>query len=323
MNSLKKYCLLLFFTFSIVGCKDNKTESKENADPKNEISNLNFDKILKINEYVYNTSDYGGFFTTSYDNGIYYDPKRGNDFGNLVTFLIPKDFLFFKQHSKDISEDGYEKLETYVNKLSIEEFKKDFDIYVLLVDKKYLIATPGYDSPYNVTEKFQTDLYQYKNNSWQKIESFIVDSEEKNNKEIEWRSDFIEKKSKEIQTAFFDSISKIKIDDSWFKSYILPLESYEPNYNYTYLINVAKDSVYIVERPLKDLLVPYQESDTLFLFHKKSLLEGTKYLKNVQIPEVKIVKIKDKSYISSEVFDLKRSISNKPEKYGFEVSQNY
>ena len=88
-------CLLLIF----FGCKNTTVEKKENIKTTiNEISNLDFDKILKINEYVYGVSDYGDFFTTSYDVGIIYDPKQGNDFGNLVTFLIPKDFLFFQKH---------------------------------------------------------------------------------------------------------------------------------------------------------------------------------------------------------------------------------
>ena len=94
----------------------------------------------------------------------------------------------------------------------------------------------------------------------------------------------------------------------------------KPSYSYGYLINVAKDSTYIVERPLKDLMVPYQDGDTLFLYHKKCLLYDSKYLKNKQIPEGKIVRIKDKYYISSEVFDLKNSISTKPGKHGFLVS---
>ncbi len=48
-----------------------------------------------------------------------------------MTFLIPKDFNFFKKHSKYINKDDYEKLEKYVNKLSIEELKKVFDIYFI------------------------------------------------------------------------------------------------------------------------------------------------------------------------------------------------
>ncbi|KFF06408.1 hypothetical protein [Flavobacterium reichenbachii] len=322
MKSLKEYCLILFFTFSIFGCKDSNVEKKEEIKPQKENSNLNFDKVLKINDYVVGISEAGYLFTTSYDNGVYYEPKRGNDLGNLVTFLIPKDFLFFQKHSKYIKDDEYEPLEEYINKLSIEEYKKAFDIYVFLVDKKYLVPTPGYDSPYDYTKKYQTDLYQFKDNSWQKIESFNVDNEKMGNKENLWRREFIEKKSKELQTAFFNSISKLKIDDSWYRDYGVPLDAYEPNYSYVYYIKVAKDSSYIVERPLKDLLVPYQNGDTLFLYHKQCLLYDSKYLNNEKIPEVKIVKVKDKYYVTSEVFDLKNSISTKPEKYGFPVHES-
>ena len=118
-------------------------------------------------------------------------------------------------------------MEAYINKLSIEEYKKAFEIYVILVDKKYLISMQEYDSPYNYKDNYQADVYQYKNNSWQKIESYIVDSDEKRIKEARWRSDFIEKKNQKNQIAFFDSISKLKIDDSWYKKYIVSLDSYE------------------------------------------------------------------------------------------------
>lgn len=127
----------------------------------------------------------------------------------------------------------------------------------------------------------------------------------------------LKKKSRDLQMNFFNSVAGSKIDDSWYRDYILPLDSYESNYSYTYYIKISKDSSYIAERSFKDLLVPFQSADTLFLFHKKSLLEGEKYLKNKHIPEVKIVKIKDKYYVRSSVFDLKGSISSEPSKYGF------
>lgn len=118
------------------------------------------------------------------------------------------------------------------------------------------------------------------------------------------------------KNAFLDSIENSKIDDSWYKEYYVWLESYEVSYNYNYLIRVAKDSSYIQERYVKDLLVPYQKADTLFLYHKKSVV-GDDYTKDKTKPEVKIVRIKDQYYIQSQLFDLENSISNKPTKYGF------
>ncbi|WP_337966766.1 hypothetical protein [uncultured Flavobacterium sp.] len=154
-----------------------------------------------------------------------------------------------------------------------------------------------------------------KNNNSEKKENSHSQNENKNLN--------FDKKDKEIQTPFLDSISKLKIDDSWYKNYVVELDSYESSYSYSYLLNVAKDSTYIEERSLKDLMVPYQDGDTLFLYHKKCLLDDSKYLKDKQIPEVKIVKVGDKYYVSSEVFDLKNSISTKPDKYGFLVSETY
>ena len=131
----------------------------------------------------------------------------------------------------------------------------------------------------------------------------------------------MKKKSNELRITFLNSVDKLKIDNSWYRDYILPLDSYEPSYSYTYYVKISKDSSYIAERSLKDLLVPYQNADTLFLYHKKNLLVDSKYLENIHLPEVKIVKVKDKYYINSEVFDLKNSISTKPAKYGFLVDE--
>ncbi|MCC9016436.1 hypothetical protein [Flavobacterium lipolyticum] len=319
MKRLKEYCLLFFFVLSIIGCKDKKVESKEQKNYQKEKNNLNFDKVLKMSkhEYMYDTSKYGSFFTTSYDYGVLYAPENGNDLGNLVTFLIPKDFLFFEKYSKYFSEDDSEKLEAYVNKLSIEEYKKVFDIYVFFIDKKFLIPTPHADCSISVKEKYKTDLYHYKNNSWEKMDSFEVDSDEKVNEEMHWKINFVEKKTKDLQKTFFNSIAKSKIEDSWYRDYILSLDSYESNYNYTYYIKVSKDSCYFVERDFKDLLVPVQKGDTLFLYHRKNLLEDKEYINSKHIPEVKIVKLKDKYYVNSPIFNLKESITTKPLKYGF------
>lgn len=127
----------------------------------------------------------------------------------------------------------------------------------------------------------------------------------------------VEKKSNDSRETSVDSGKKVKIDDSWYRDYTVLLDSYDDSYHYAYYIQISKDSCYIVERPLKDLLTPYQSGDTLFLYHKKSILEGSDYKGDKNIPEVKIVKLKDSYYVSSPVFDLKNSISTKPEKYGF------
>ncbi|MEW5675959.1 hypothetical protein ABGT15_06560 [Flavobacterium enshiense] len=301
----------------IAGCrKDLEKDVESEATEIQQETAHDFDKILKCNDYII-TGD-GNAFTTCYDNGCVYDPKGGNVFGNLVTYLIPKDFLFFQKHSGYIEKWDYEKLEAYVNRLSIEEFKKQFDIYVFLVDKKYLIPTPGYDSPYDFKEKYQTDLYQYQNNSWKKIDQLV--SLQSGNEAMNWRDNFVLKKSNEISKAFFDKASKFKIDESWYRDYILPLESYEPSYNYAYSLKVSKDSTYVMERALNDMLIPLQKGDTLFLYHNKSLI-GEKYTKNKMIPELKIVRVKGKYFIDGNIFDLENSISNKPGKYGFLVEE--
>lgn len=256
-------------------------------------------------------------FTTSYDYGCLYSPEAGNKLGNVVTYLIPKDFLFFKKHAKYIKEGEYDSLEDYVNNMNINDLKKTFDIYVFLIDKKYLKHTPELDSSYNVVGKYETDLYFFQNkiNSWIKIDTHAGDED------VNWKNNFLSKKTEGKRKVFLDSIANLKIDDSWYKDYSIWLESYEAYYNYNYLVRVSKDSSYITERYLKDFLVPYQSKDTLFLFFKESQFKDLEYNKNKHIPEVAIVKVDTSYYVNSSVFDLKNSISNKPSKYGFLVDE--
>lgn len=59
--NLLKYGIILFFTLSIISCKDTNLEKTESIFQHNEINKVNFDKVLKINEYVYDNNKYGSY----------------------------------------------------------------------------------------------------------------------------------------------------------------------------------------------------------------------------------------------------------------------
>jgi len=159
------------------------------------------------------------------------------------------------------------------------------------------------------------------NDSVHKDFSFITVDKNNFDKKIypKLKNDRIETNKKEKHVNFMDSISKLSIDSHWNKEYNVWLSSYIPSYNYAYKVKVSKDSSYVQQRELKDLLVPLQKKDTLFLYHKQNLLE--EYIKDKTKPELKIVKINEGYYINSQLFDLKNSISDKPTEYGFLVDE--
>jgi len=159
------------------------------------------------------------------------------------------------------------------------------------------------------------------NDSVHKDFSFITVDKNNFDKKIypKLKNDRIETNKKEKHVNFMDSISKLSIDSHWNKEYNVWLSSYTPSYNYAYKVKVSKDSSYVQQRELKDLLVPLQKKDTLFLYHKQNLLE--EYIKDKTKPELKIVKINEGYYINSQLFDLKNSISDKPTEYGFLVDE--
>ncbi|MEW5675954.1 hypothetical protein ABGT15_06535 [Flavobacterium enshiense] len=107
-----------------------------------------------------------------------------------------------------------------------------------------------------------------------------------------------------------DAVSEEAIDETWYREYYLMLEDLGVDYE----IKVAQDTSYIQDRGLKDILIPVQKKDTLFLYHKKSLefhFEGNK-----KAPEATIVKVGNQYFISSQLIKLDAE-SEQPSKYGF------
>jgi len=151
---------------TIIDTVKTKTITKKEKSP----GMYNFDSILECGYYSYNTN----FFVTA-DYGCIYQ-KGKNDFGNISIYLIPKKV-------KGTPSNKIESYERYVNKLDIKNLKKEFTIYVFLVDKKYIVDTP--EGPYQ-GEKFVRDLYKWDNKNWIKVDSFVVNNENDEIEERKW-----------------------------------------------------------------------------------------------------------------------------------------
>lgn len=227
-------------------------------------------------------------------------------------------FLFKKTNKKYIINE--EAIKSYVK-------NNDFDKIVFHADEKNVIEVPlsyneGKSESWQYDYNFSCKISLYKNTSdkWISLDEKMIENEDGyNNLVNKLKKEYFMLRLKKHE-QFLDSISKLKIDEFWFKNYTFWLESYTSSYNYYYELKVDKDSSYIKERLLNDVLVPLQKNDTLFLYHKKSISDF-RFTKDKQEPEVIIIKVGDEYYVKSQVFDLKNSISNKPTQYGFLVDE--
>ncbi len=124
---MRKQCLILLILVSLtLSCKQSTTQDTKKAFPKGP----NFDSIIHCGDYDFR-SDH---FTVPY-HGCVYAPNKGNDFGNISIFLIPK--KKYKDPEKLTDEQIMEENER-IDNLEVNRIKKEFDIYVYLIDKKYL-----------------------------------------------------------------------------------------------------------------------------------------------------------------------------------------
>jgi hypothetical protein len=180
MKTLKNILFFILISF-LLGCKKGEEQKLPSYNEKSiEEQKNNFDNILKEGDYSWND----GYFITA-DYGIVYNPKGNNPFGNIILYLIPKNKF-------DIKDEEIEEKNQMINSLSIENIKKEFNIYLFLIDKKYLQYLPNGDSSYEAKENYTENLYTYENQKWILLDSLNV----KNQNEQEWRENFINRQIK-------------------------------------------------------------------------------------------------------------------------------
>lgn len=188
---MRNIIILLILALHLVSCKDNaQTQNYHNTEFQKEV---NFDHMLQCNDYSYDD----GYFLTA-DYGCIYNPKGNNNFGNIIIYLIPKK----KQHILDEQIS----IETdKINNLSIVEYKKEYKIYLFLIDKKYLNYNKSADPVYYQKTKYMEKAYTFddKKNKWDLIDSIDIIKENQIDNEQTWRENIIsrsiiKKENKEI-----------------------------------------------------------------------------------------------------------------------------
>lgn len=176
-----KNIILFIIALFLFSCKDNaQANNLQKITNKKE---LNFDTLLKCSEYSY---DVGHFFTADY--GCIYNPQGNNTYGNAIIYLVQK-----KKHH--ISDEQISKENSRVNNLTIEEYKKEFKIYLFLIDKQYLNYNKSADPTYYQKSKYEEKAYTFddKQNKWILIDSINVLNSNENQKEQIWIKNIISK----------------------------------------------------------------------------------------------------------------------------------
>lgn len=173
-----KNILVLIITLFLFSCKDKAQTNNihKTTNPKE----VNFDNILKCSDYTY---DNGYFFTADY--GCIYSPTGINNYGNVAIYLVPKKKM-------NISNNKINQENIRVNKLSINGIKKEFKIYLLLIDKQYLNYAKA-DPSYYQKSKYKEEAYTFddKQNKWILIDTIkILDKQQEQNEE-KWVEDII------------------------------------------------------------------------------------------------------------------------------------
>lgn len=176
-----KNIILFIITLLLFSCKDNAQTT--NSHKTTVLKDLNFDSLLKCSDYTY---DEGSFLTADY--GCIYNPKAGNDYGNATIYLIPK-------NKHNITDEQIISENSRVNNLSISQYKKEFNIYIFVIDKQDLNYNKSGDPAYYQKSKYEERAYTYNDtiSKWILLDSINVLNESQNQKEQTWRNNIISK----------------------------------------------------------------------------------------------------------------------------------
>lgn len=169
MKVIKYFVVFLLF----INCRKEKTENniKEIGTISNEVvnidvdySNESLDALLKCGEYSF----MDGYFTVPY-YGCIYQPTSQNKLGNAEIYIIPKKTI---DKNSDV-----EKEENKINQMSINDLKNNNNLYILLIDKKYLKHDNKMDVPYYPILPYEQIVFKYEDGSWRKATVLNINKE--------------------------------------------------------------------------------------------------------------------------------------------------
>lgn len=141
-----KFLILFFLTLSL-----NLASCKHQAFNHN-VSQLDLDKAIKCSD---NSFAYDGNFHYP-DYGCAYG--KDNHLGNVQVYLFP---VTDKYRVSDADYKKQDKLSKELKNLPIEEIKNNFDIFIQIIDKKYLIEANNLDTPYIIQDDHVKEVYYF------------------------------------------------------------------------------------------------------------------------------------------------------------------
>jgi hypothetical protein len=301
------YITLILTSCTLVSCKSQDKESSL-SELKNKINNYSFDNLLKCGDFTYED----GYFVTA-DYGCIYNPKEHNNLGNILIYYIAKNAIFLNTR-KSVKE---------INKMSIEELKREFNIYVFLIEKNYLNYNKTGDPMYYQNENYVEKLFTNNLNNWKLIDSIKIQSLNENNLEQEWRENFINHKVQKLKTN--DSIIENNISQKWYGDYSVWLDYGNiggQNAGYEIILEITKDSIKATGEGFQisfiDLLTAKEENNKLNLYHSRNLY-GYKQGKYMN-PEFVLIKDQENYYLKTQW--ISKDVRTKPKKLGYEIVKN-
>lgn len=156
----------LILALLIISC-NNSNIAIEASNENNIVNKINYsdsslNSLLKCGNYSY----MGSYFTIA-DYGCIYQSSAINKIGNVEIYLIPREKL---------NEIDIEKEENKINTMNIDDLKKTYEIYLLLIDKKYLKQDPNKDVTYYPTLPYDQIIFNF-SNLWKQVKTLHITQE--------------------------------------------------------------------------------------------------------------------------------------------------
>ncbi len=187
-----RICFFLFTLFLLISCKKTSNNLElVTAKKDSTIAEVNAGTVghIETQKLKYSKEDFDFVLKEREDanwhpNGVLvmkcnYLPNY-NDIGNILFYIFSKSGALKWQEKMDsFTEAAADKELERIKKLSLDEFKKEFEVYAFIIDKQYIEDTP--EGPYQ-KDIYKKELYHRNDNDvWKKVDSF----------EVKERNDFI------------------------------------------------------------------------------------------------------------------------------------
>jgi hypothetical protein len=228
MKIIKYLAISLFF----LNCKQENPKSKINetelvSNKVSEIddiySNESLDLLLKCGKYSF----MDGYFTVP-DYGCIFKPNSSNIIGNVEIYIVPK--------TKSKNNSNVELEESKINSMNIDDLKKNNQLFVFIIDKKYLKHNEKMEVPYYPITPYEQIIFKYEKNLWKKLAVLKINKENDSQYE-DWKT-----KNLTLDNSI-NKNTKLKIEGDFFiKTMVSSVETGDP-IDISFYFNFKKEEV--------------------------------------------------------------------------------